>query len=109
MGGTTSSVSGAGSTDDEGDPSASTGCSITSTAWGVSAAIGAAGFVSSGPPSGNFVASSFDPVPEGISSGSNELAFSSVFICDGLRPLHSCCPPHDHAAQCVPPVGDNQN
>src|SRR6267142_5176409 len=57
MGGTTSSVSGAGSTDDEGDPSASTGCSITSTAWGVSAAIGAAGFVSSGPPSGNFVAS----------------------------------------------------
>ena len=46
---------------------------------------------------------------EGVSSGCNELHFSSLLICDGLRPLHSCGPAHYHAAQRVPPVVENQN
>jgi len=84
-----SSVRGSWPTDNEGDPSASTDCSMASTAWGVSVAGGAAGFVSSRPASGNFVVSSFDPVPaEEISSGSNELPFSSLVICDDLRPVY---------------------
>ena len=35
--------------------------------------------------------------------------FSSSFICDDLRPLYSCWPTHDHAAQRIPSVSENQN
>src|SRR6478672_2841185 len=34
---------------------------------------------------------------------------ASLFICDGLRPLHSRGPTDDHAAQRIPSVGENQN
>src|SRR5260370_41187769 len=30
-------------------------------------------------------------------------------FCDDLRSLYSCCPTYNHAAQRIPPVGENQN
>src|ERR1700719_4068990 len=39
----------------------------------------------------------------------NGSPFSSLFICEDLRPLYSCGPTYDHAAQRIPPVGENQN
>src|SRR5467141_2724890 len=44
-----------------------------------------------------------------LDSRSTQSIFALFFIRGELRPLRSCCPTYDHAAQRIPPVGKNQN
>src|SRR6202012_233508 len=73
--------------------------------------IGGAEFASSEPSAAGDAANScFDPASfKGMSSGSNEVPFSSLFINGDLRTIYSGRPAHDHAAQRIPPVGDDQS